>query len=58
MKSCGVRQNADMGFVPRRGTIDAIFIKRQIMEKHEMVRKKLLWSLWISKRLLIVSQGM
>ena len=34
----------EMGFMPGRGTMDAIFILRQLMEKYEMAGRNLRWS--------------
>jgi len=34
-----------MGFMPGKGTIDAIFIIRQMMEKYEAAGRNLLWCL-------------
>ena len=36
--------NMKFGFMPRKGTTDAIFIMRQVQEKHEAKKKKLYYA--------------
>ena len=45
-----------MGFMPGRGTTDAIFIMRQLLEKYEMAGRIFIWYLWILRKPLIVFQ--
>ena len=46
-----------MGFMPGRGTTDAIFIMRQFLEKYEMAGRDLyIWYLWIVRKPLIMFQ--
>ena len=37
--------NMQFGFMPGKGTTDAIFIMRQIQEKHQAKKKKLYYAL-------------
>ena len=39
--------NMQFGFMPGKGTTDAIFIMRQVQEKHQAKKKKLYMLLWI-----------
>ena len=39
-----------LGFMPRKGTTDAIFALRQVKEKHREIRKAFIWSLWFWRR--------
>ena len=36
--------NMQFGFMPRKGTTDAIFIMRQVQEKHQAKKKKLYYA--------------
>ena len=45
------------GFMPGRGTVDAVFVLRRLNEKFRAKNKKLFLYLLIWKRLLIRCQG-
>ena len=40
----GVNDNMQFGFMPGKGTTDAIFIMRQVQEKHQTKKKKLYYA--------------
>ena len=44
------------GFMPGKGTTDAIFIMRQVQEKHQ-TKKKLYYALWIWKMNFFISHS-
>ena len=46
-----------MGFMPGRGTTDAIFIMRQLLENMRGVEAIYIWYLWIVRKPLIEFQG-
>ena len=39
--------NMQFGFMSGKGTTDATFIMRQVQEKHQAMKKKLYYALWI-----------
>ena len=43
----GSIDNMQFGFMPGKGTTDAIFIMRQVPEKHQARKKKITMLLWI-----------
>ena len=51
----GKLDEMQMGCMPGRGTTDAIFLTRQLLEKYEMAGRDL-WYLWILRKPLIVFQ--
>ena len=46
-----------MGFMLKRGTIDGIFITRQMMAKYVVARRKLCMMFLNLEKALIISQG-
>ena len=49
-------ENMQFGFMPRKGTTDAIFIMRQVQEKHQEKKKKLYYAFMDLEKALIESQ--
>ena len=47
--------NMQFGFIPGKGTTDAIFIMRQVQQKHQTIRKSCTMLLWIWKSHLMES---